>query len=378
MKWPSSLPRQMRVEGQPLSLYDVPDNYDPGAGMTAAQKATYDAKMKAARDACAPGASLPSYFFWDANSALSDYLATGEMAEICDFPIPDDDKASNGTLTAHYILFQAPQAFRVTYPFGQQWHLSIRPQGKLTATDSITKPSMQDRTGPIASSLHAVGLGSSDVPLAMFAGLVREDTNASVDMWSGVMDTLYQEVKQALSDAASQNYAGLYSDVAGDISAQGSTPWMAQDQARYKVTVNSRTFSPAVSGPAWSQAFQAVKAAHQNGTSIADALQNVANAGVESKYFSMQANLHRENEARAHAAVNDPGFAGYAASKGMVPDVARRTWLKDAGAAVPSVFAGLPLSHRAFASTSSSSSSHGVFAVVGALLIGAGLLWRSS
>lgn len=312
----------------------------------ARQKAA-DAKAKAA---CEPGGSLPSWYLWDSNASLLNYVRTADYFSVCDFPPGPDDAHDNGVLTARKILHTVPRAVFISYPFAARddnpfgdptshdpsqpsppprgWHFAIREK-----TESLPNDPADQAPVDANAIAQQVGISPADVPLAMFAGLIHEEIDATSDS-SKILSEAVDMIKNAFTDAMSGNLVGVAGDIMADIGTY-TAPRAAIDQNMYNIQVKGRKFTPAVGGGGFTTALSAVKAAHQKGASIADALRSVAAKGIEPGYFNMLAKLHEDNEARATAMVNDPAFAGWAQTQANSdPAGLRKDMLLKAGAAV--------------------------------------------
>lgn len=251
--------------------------------------------------------SYPSYALWDAQNARAFYLATGSAIVPEDSPIGGDD---GGTAQAHLELHQIAKATEVDYPWAPQFHYAI--------------PHPSDHAKSIIGS--ALKISPDRVPLALFAGLVIENDEGTVDTVSGALEAGWAAVKQAWSNAVSQNYYAFASDAAHAVPELD--PAQA-DQNYYRVTLDSRTFKWAVPGAA--NILAAVEAAHAASTSIADAIAPFANPSGTG-FVAHLLRLHQENEARALQAVTAPEFAAFASDQGADATDLARAWLYDAGA----------------------------------------------
>lgn len=254
---------------------------------------------------CPPG--LPSFYLWDSKAALARYQQTGDYFSICDFP--SDDLGDNGVSGAHVVLHALPLAVLKAYPFASRgtdawsnvnstgWHFAIRlPSGS----------DAQIAAGVSNAPSGGAPLDIADVPLAMFSGLVHELTTATVDTSANALSEAWQLIQDEYNAVMGNEAAAI--DYVKQGLSMASASWAQRDQAYYDVTVTARSFRPVTTGDGWTLALNAVKSAHQSGSSIAAALRGVAANGVRPSYFGMIADLHDENEARALECANDPQF----------------------------------------------------------------------
>ena len=280
-----------------------------------------------------PASFVPSYFLWDANAALHDYLKHGALFQTSDLP-----PAARDALGLHTVILEVPLARRLTYGYG--WnpdygappgeHYTLLESNQVQAPSSNQGPSsgtlpLDDYTGEIADALTKAGANGgapvdpADVPLALFCGLVHQTTTSETDTTSGAWEEAGPLMLKELEDALSQNYVKMEADVSKWSDVYAGEGAAAHDQSYYQVTVTNRAFSAPTTGTNLQTALSALKAAHAAGTSIADALDALADQGIRPALFRQLAGVHRANEEQAIRAVNDPGFAPAQAAPGQAP-----------------------------------------------------------
>lgn len=283
---------------------------------------------------------LPSWFLWDSLEAFSHYAKTAELPYVYDEPPPGDHL---DPVFQRSILHLTHIAKLKTYPWAScgvdvrggasdnGWHFTVR--------DPEPTPESDVDMATIGS---AVGIDPADVPLALFCGLIHERMTTSTDTTTGAFRDALPTLLKELEDAMHFDASGMANDAQKAAAAREGASLSAKDQSYFDVTVESRIFLPVTTGHGWELALSTVKDAYAAGTSLGDALEEVARAGVRPDLFHHLSDLHKANEAAALDCVNAPEFAAAAAQGGYDAVEQRHEWLRAAGATIPTTFAIVP------------------------------------